>query len=140
MRKLLGLFAVCSVVLACDTRGHRSLTAPFSAELGTYPLQSVDGKPLPVQLVASAPNTTRQLLADTLILTSGGNAREVYYVSTTTPPAAPVIGSVAVAGKYTITRDSLTMPVDFGYRYGKYLSGTIALTDIYGSVYLFAKR
>ena len=48
MRKPLALFAVCAVVLACDTRSASSVTAaPFSAELGTYTVQllpRIDGR------------------------------------------------------------------------------------------------
>lgn len=139
MRKLLVLLALSTALLACDTRLGSSITVPFSAELGTYALQSVSGKALPMSLAPTSPNTTRQLIADTLVLTSGGNAREVYYVSSTTPPSAPVISSTTLTGKYTITRDSIALPADFPFLYGKYASGTITLPDAQGFVWVFTK-
>jgi hypothetical protein len=140
MRKLLALLALSSSVLACDTRLNGGVTSPFSAELGTFSLKTVSGMTLPVSMAQTSPNTTRKLIADTLFLTSGGNAREVYYVSSTTPPAAAVVSSIALAGKYTITRDSIALPADFPFLYGKYANGVITLPDAQGFVWVFSKQ
>ncbi len=143
MRNLLALMVLCSMVVACDTRSSSSVTAAqFSAELGTYALQSVSGTVLPYPLPPNAPNTTRQITADTLLLTSGGNVREIYYVATTTttPASSPEISSVALSGKYTITRDSLTLPSDFQFAYGRYTSNTLTMTDPQGFVYVFLRK
>jgi hypothetical protein len=144
MRNLLALLALCTMVVACDTRSPSSVTAaPFSAELGTYALQTVSGTVLPYPLPPNAPNTTRQVTADTLVLTSGGNVREIYYVATTTtttPPSTPSIGTVALSGKYTITRDSVHLPTDFQFTYGRYTSNTLTMYDPQGYVYVFLRR
>ena len=83
MAKRLASLALCAVLAACDTRTGSSVTAPFAAELGRYVLQAVSGSPVPVMLPPTVPNTTRQLIADTVTFTSGGNVREVFYVATT---------------------------------------------------------
>jgi hypothetical protein len=64
----------------------------------------------------------------------------VYYVSSTTPPAAAVVSSIALAGKYTITRDSIALPADFPFLYGKYANGVITLPDAQGFVWVFSKQ
>lgn len=139
MRKLLVLFAVCGAVLACDTRIGGPTTSLFPAELGTYSLQTMDGNVPPITLAPNAPNTTRKLVADTIALTSGGNIREVYYVSSVTGTNPPVVSSVTLAGKYTITRDSIGVPADFPYLYGRYSSGAITLVDADGFVWVFKR-
>jgi hypothetical protein len=142
MRKLLALLLVCSAVLACDTRLGSGVTVPFTAEIGTYSLQTVSGLTMPVTLAQSSPNTTRQLIADSIFLSGGGGIREVYYVrsitNTTTPPDT-AISSFALSGKYTITRDSLGIPADFPYLFGRYSSGVITLTDAQGFVWVFKR-
>lgn len=143
MRKLLVLLAVCGGVLACDTRvGSGSITAPFAAELGTYTLESSSGEPIPITLAPPAPNTVRKLVAETLFVTSGGNIRDVYYTSTTTTgsTAPPVVASTALAGKYQITRDSISVPAEFPYLYGRYANGTITMRDAQGFSWLFRRK
>lgn len=141
MRKLLALLAVCTAVVACDTRQGSSVTAPFSAELGTYTLQSVSGVALPYPLPPTAPGTTRKVIADTIVLTSGGNAREIYYTATTsTADSTTKVSSVALSGKYTITHDSITTPPEFAFLYGKYNTTSITFTDASGFAYLFARK
>jgi hypothetical protein len=140
MRKLLALLLVSSVVLACDTRMGSGVTVPFTAEIGTYSLQNVSGKPLPVTLAQTSPTVVRRLIADSIFLSSGGNIREVYYVrSITTTPLDSSVSSVSQTGKYTITRDSVGVPLDFGYRFGRYANGTLTLTDLDGFLYVFTK-
>lgn len=140
MVKRLAVFAMCALVLACDTRTGSSVTAPFAAELGRYVLQTVSGSPMPISLPATVPNATRQLIADTITFTSGGNVREVFYIATTPSGGTAITSSFAMAGKYTITRDSIHTPVDFGYTFGRYAAGTVMLTSQEGFVYLFARK
>lgn len=144
MRILLALLAVCVSVAACDSRPGGPTTTLFPAELGTYTLRSMSGTPLPITLTPKAPNTTRKLVADTLVITSGANMREVYYVATRMGPDTAsdsvVVSSVATTGKYTITRDSIGVPADFPYLYGRYAGGTILFTDADGFVWEFRKQ
>lgn len=145
MRKLLALLVICSAVLACDTRAGSSITVPFTAEIGTYSLKSIGGNPLPVQLATLQAGQLRFLFADTLFLTNGGNVQERLWIRTIKAPVLPAtipdttVGSALVAGKYQITRDSLTLPAEFGYRFGRYSSGTISITDNQGFVRVFTK-
>ena len=139
MRKLFALLCLCSVVLACDTR-RGSSTAPFAAELGTYALRTVSGKPLPVPLERLASGTVRELIADTIVLTSGGNAREIFYTRNfSTAGGDTSISSIAAAGKYTITRDSLRLPADFPYLFGRLSGGKISLVDSRGDIWVFTR-
>ena len=98
MVKRLAVFAMCAFVLACDTRTGSSVTAPFAAELGRYVLQTVSGSPMPISLPATVPNATRQLIADTITFTSGGNIREVFYIATTPSGGTATTSSFAMAG------------------------------------------
>lgn len=139
MRKLFALLGLCSVVLACDSR-RTSSTAPFSAEIGTYALRTVNGAPPPIRLERLTTGTVRELIADTIVLSSGGNAREIFY--TRSFPAAggdTSISSIAAAGKYTITRDSLRLPADFPYLFGRLSAGKISLIDSRGDTWVFTR-
>jgi hypothetical protein len=143
MRKLFALLAVCCAVAACDTRlGAGSVTSPFTGELGTFILESSSGELVPITLQPQAPNTVRKLVAETLFVTSGGNMRDVFYTSTTTngSTAPPVISSVSLAGKYRITRDSISVPADFPYTYGRYSGGTITMNDAQGFTWVFKRK
>lgn len=139
MRNLFALLAICSVVLACDTRRNSS-TAPFSAELGVYALRTVNGAPLPTQLERQTTGITRELIADTIVLSSGGNAREIFYArSFPTTGGDTSVSSIALAGKYTITRDSLRLPADFPYVFGRFTAGKISLVDSRGDIWVFTR-
>ena len=140
MAKRLALFMLCALVGACDTRTGSSVTAPFAAELGRYVLQAVSGASMPAKLPATTPNTTRQLIADTLTFTSGGNVREVFYIATTPTGGTATTSAFAMAGKYTITRDSIHLPPDFGYLYGRYAAGGVTLTSQEGFLYVFTRK
>ena len=134
------LFVLCVTLAACDTRTGSSITAPFSAEVGRYVLQTVSGAPVPVVLPATVANATRQLVADTITFTSGGNVREVFYIATTPTGGVASTSSFTSAGKYTITRDSLHLPIDFGYVSGRYVSGAVTLTSREGFVFAFVRK
>jgi hypothetical protein len=140
MRKLLALFLACTAVVACDTRSVGT-TAPFAAELGVYALRTVNGAAIPVELERQEAGTRRELFADTIVLSSGGNAKETFYARTitTVAPIDTQVSSVALAGKYTITRDSVKLPADFPYLYGRYSSGQLSLIDDRGDVWVFTK-
>ncbi|MDB4880003.1 MAG: hypothetical protein JWL60_1449 [Gemmatimonadetes bacterium] len=139
MRKLVALLALCPVVLACDTR-RGGTTAPFAAEVGTYALRTVNGKPLPIPLERQTTGISRELIADSIVLSNGGNAREVFYArSFPVAGGDTTVSSTALAGKYTMTRDSLKLPADFPYLYGRYTSGTLTLVDSRGDRWVFTR-
>lgn len=102
----------------------------------------MSGQTLPIALQSQSPNTVRILIADTIVLSSGGNAREIYYTSTTTTgsSASPSISSIAHVGTYTVTRDSIGLPGDFPDLYGRYANGKLTLPDAGGFVWVFRRQ
>ena len=139
MRKLLALFAACTLVAACDTRVSGVATS-FSAETGTYVLSTYNAKPVPAPLPDTLPGSVLVLVADTIQLTSGGNVREVRYISSTKAPNPAVISSAANAGRYTITRDSLGFSGILLRSAKLTTSTTLTAVDAQGFGYVFAKR
>jgi hypothetical protein len=141
MRKLLALLAACTVIVACDSARSTGLQSPpGAAEVGTFVLRSVSGISLPYMLAPTAPNTTRQLIADTLTIGTGGIIREIYHTSTTPTGGTASVSSVALTGTYTVTRDSLTLPADFPYVSGRYAADSVSLRTANGFVYVFTRR
>lgn len=134
MRNLLLAALAILTLTSCDTR-RRTITAPIVAETGTYTLQSVNGLPLPVTVQRTS-NTTKDVLADTLVLLAGGNARRVYYLRTTTKPdtitATDTVtvrtNSTASTGLYKLSGTTIDLS-DFGFVTGTYSAGMLTLKD-----------
>lgn len=127
-------------MLACDTRRDSTVTAPLIAEVGTYTLQQYNGGALPGSLPQTQPNTTQQIVFDTLVLTSGGNVRDARYVRVTAPPDTSFVSPSVQAGRYTLVRDSITFSANLPLRSGRYSQGTLTLTDASGFQYVFRRR
>lgn len=134
MRNLLLPALAILTLTSCDTR-MRNLTAPIVAETGTYSLQSVNGLPLPVQLLRTS-TTLKEVTADTIVLLAGGSARRVYYLrTTTTPDTITATDTVTVrtnattrTGVYKLSGSVMDL-TDFGFVTGTYTSGVMTMKD-----------
>ena len=71
MRRFIALFSLVLAVVAATGCGSDGITDSSSSILGTYRLESYDGTPPPVVLLAGEPKL--EVLADQFVLASGGS-------------------------------------------------------------------
>ena len=143
MRNLLLAALAIPLLASCDTR-LRNVTAPIVAETGTYSLQSVNGLPLPYTLLRSS-TTTKEVMADTLVLLAGGSARRAFYIrTTTTPDTITATDTVTVrtnetttTGTYKLSGSTMDLS-DFGAVTATYTSGIITIKDV-TNTYVYQK-
>lgn len=134
MRNLLLTALAILTLTSCDTR-RQSVTAPIVAETGIYTLRSVNGLPLPAQILRTS-TTLKEVIADTLVLLSGGNAKRAEYIrTTTTPDTITATDTVTVKTSPTITIGVYTLSgtqidlSNFGFVTGTYIAGVITAKD-----------
>lgn len=134
MRNLLLPALAILTLTSCDTR-RRTITAPIIAETGTYTLRSVNGLPLPAQILKTS-TTLKEVTADTLVLLAGGSAKRSEYIrTTTTPDTITATDTVTVrtnptvtSGVYKLSGSAMDLS-DFGFVTGTYTSGVITMKD-----------
>jgi hypothetical protein len=108
MRKLLAFLAVVAVT-ACDSRIGSSFVAPVTPSIvGTFKLQTFNGRTLPTILSSNATSTTT-LVGDTLTFNKDGTVRRASAASTTTPPAGPIPRLNVTSGTYVSSNGALTV-------------------------------
>jgi len=112
MRKLLAFLAVVAVT-ACDSRIGGSFVAPQTPTIvGSFKLQSFNGKAPPTVINAGATDTTT-VVGDTLTFGSDKSLRRVLVTVTTPPANAQQIAGVA-SGTYTLTSGALSLTFQNG--------------------------
>jgi hypothetical protein len=144
MRKLLAFLAVVAVT-ACDSRIGSSFVAPVTPSIvGTFKLQTFNGKALPTVLSTNA-TSTLTLVGDTLMFSKDGLLRRASAVTVTTPPGAPIPQTVVASGTYKLTNAdvTLTLPNSSGTGFftvpGTLSNGsTLTLNDA-GDVWVYSK-
>jgi hypothetical protein len=143
MRKLLAFLAVVAVT-ACDSRVGSSFVAPAPSIVGTFKLQTFNGKSLPTLLTTNATSTIT-LVGDTLTFSKDGSVRRASALSVTTPPAAPIPQGVVANGTWTLSNGTLTVTLPRGNGAGFFSvtgaftgGATVTLNDA-GDVWVYQK-
>jgi hypothetical protein len=102
MRKLLAFLAVVAVT-ACDSRVGSSFVAPLTPSIvGTYQLQTFNGKTPPTNITLST-GVTITIVGDTLTFNKDLTLRRAYAVIILNPTPTP---------RLSISTGSYTMPVN----------------------------
>jgi hypothetical protein len=141
MRKLVAFLAVIAVT-ACDSRVGGSFVAPQTPSIvGTFKLQTFNGKTPPVQIATNA-TSTLTVVGDTLTFNADKSVRRAYAVTVTTPPAAPAPQLSVTFGTYTLSSGALTLtlPNSTGFFTvsGSQSGSTVTLNDA-GDIWVYSK-